>query len=486
MKLLENILEGLKIKMRKGEEVRNISSIAFDSREVQPGDMFVAIKGSLVDGHDYIPAAVQKGATVVVCKHFPASLTEGVYYLQVKNPSYALGIMASNYYGNPSRNLKLVGVTGTNGKTTIATLSYQLFDSLGYACGLLSTIENRIGNEIVAATHTTPDPLRLNALLQRMVEQGIEYVFMEVSSHAVDQSRIAGLHFAGGVFTNITHDHLDYHKTYEKYIYAKKKFFDGLPGSSFALSNLDDRNGLLMIQDTAARKYVYALKHPADFKALIIENSFEGLHLRIGQKELYARLIGTFNAYNLLAIYGIAILLGQAEEEVLQAMSLLSSAEGRFEVIREGGKVAIVDYAHTPDALDNVLKTINAIKTRRQSLITVVGAGGDRDKSKRPEMADTAVRLSDTLILTSDNPRSEDPERIIREMAAGIPEEYEDKVLHITQREQAIKTALRLAKEGDIVLVAGKGHEKYQEIKGVKYPFDDKEIVTKYLIKNSN
>ncbi len=485
MRELQYILKGLKVRSTTGNVPPTCAGLAFDSRKVKANDIFIAVCGTQADGHDFIEKAIQMGANTIVCEKIPIKTFPNVAYIQVEDSAFALGIMASNYYEHPSHQLKLVGVTGTNGKTTIASLLFQLFTSLGYACGLLSTIENKIGIKIIPSTHTTPDPIQLNRLLREMLDEGVEYAFMEVSSHAIDQHRIAGLHFTGGIFTNITHDHLDYHKTFENYISAKKKFFDDLDKKAFALSNIDDRNGAIMLQNTQAAKHTYALKKPADFKATIIENSFEGLYMRLQQKEFYAKLTGTFNAYNLLAIFGAAVLLGEEEQEVLQAMSLLDPAEGRFEIIKSADNItAIVDYAHTPDALENVLKTISQIRTHQEQLIVVVGAGGDRDKTKRPKMAKAAASYADLLILTSDNPRSEAPEQIIQDMMQGINAEIEHKVLNITSREMAIKTATMSAKSGDIILIAGKGHEKYQEIKGVKHPFDDKKIIADLLNKN--
>ncbi len=482
MKKLTNILKGTIINQIHGNTDIAISKIEFDSRLVKDNDLFVAIKGTQADGHTFIAKAIQLGAKAIVCEVLPTERQDKITYIQVESSTIALGQLLANYYDYPSQKLKLVGVTGTNGKTTIASLLFELFSTMGYPCGLLSTIENKIGNRIIPATHTTPDPIQLNQLLAEMVEEGVEYAFMEVSSHAIDQDRIAALEFRGGIFTNLTHDHLDYHKTKENYIKAKKKFFDNLPKSAFSLTNIDDRNGSVMLQNTLSKKYSYALKRPADFKGKIIENSFDALVLRIDKQELYSKLSGVFNAYNLLAIYGTAILLGQDEQEVLQAMSLLNPAEGRFELLQSADNIsAIIDYAHTPDALLNVLKTVEAIRTHNEKVITVVGAGGDRDKSKRAEMAKIAVENSDLTILTSDNPRSEDPEQILTDMFEGVSKEMEENVLKITNRKMAIKTAILMANKGDIILIAGKGHEKYQEIKGVKYPFDDKELVKEFM-----
>jgi UDP-N-acetylmuramoyl-L-alanyl-D-glutamate--2,6-diaminopimelate ligase len=466
-----------------GNSHLTVSEIQFDSRKIKSGDLFIAVRGTKSDGHEFIPAALENGAKVVVCEEMPHVLKEGVTYVQVKDTSFALGMVAANYYDNPSAGLVLVGITGTNGKTTIATLLYQLFSSLGYGCGLLSTIRNLVLNEEIPSTHTTPDPLQLNFLLRKLVDAGGEYCFMEVSSHAVVQNRITGLQFAGGVFTNLTHDHLDYHKTFQAYLIAKKKFFDDLPSNAFALVNKDDKNGLVMVQNTKAKVQTYALKSPADFKCKILENLFDGLQLSINNIETYCRLTGEFNAYNLTAINGVAVLLGQPPEKILTYLSSVPPVEGRFETIRSGNNItAIVDYAHTPDALKNVLNTIGEIRTRNEKLITVVGAGGDRDRSKRPIMAGICAEKSDLVILTSDNPRTEEPETIIGEMKTGIPVDLQRKVMTIVNRKEAIRTACHLAQPGDIILVAGKGHEKYQEIKGVRYPFDDKKILEEMLV----
>ena len=462
--------------MNINEIIKGAKDLQFDSRKCTDGSVFFAVRGTQVDGHDYIVKAIENGAKAVVCEHLPETQVECVKYHVVDNSAQALGLAASAYYGNPSEKLHLVGVTGTNGKTTIATLLYRLFTDAGYMCGLLSTIENIIGTKVVPSTHTTGDQLELNALLSQMVEAGCEYAFMEVSSHSIDQDRIAGLHFDGGIFTNLTQDHLDYHKTLANYRDAKKKFFDNLPATAFALTNLDDKNGMVMLQNTKATKKTYSLKHDADFKGLLMESYFDGMELKINGKAVSTYLVGRFNAYNLLAIYGAATLLGMPEEEVLQEVSKLHSASGRFQMVNsKDGIVGIVDYAHTPDALENVLSTINEIRTHNETLITVAGAGGNRDSDKRPKMAAAAVKLSDRLIITSDNPRFEEPEEIIRQMKAGVPGEYYNKVLCITDRREAIRTAVALAKKGDIILVAGKGHETYQDVKGVKHHFDDRE-----------
>ncbi|HEY0610875.1 MAG TPA: UDP-N-acetylmuramoyl-L-alanyl-D-glutamate--2,6-diaminopimelate ligase, partial [Chitinophaga sp.] len=460
-----------------------VNELRIDSRAVRPGDAFIAIKGVHTDGHAFIAKAIEQGAAAVICETLPETLQEQVCYVLVNDSTNACGIMADNFYKHPSRHLQLVGVTGTNGKTTIATLLFRLFTQLGYRCGLLSTVQNQIGDTVIPATHTTPDAISLNALLAKMVEEGCQYAFMEVSSHAVHQQRIAGLKFAGGLFSNITHDHLDYHKTFDEYIRVKKSFFDGLPNTAFALTNIDDKRGNVMLQNTKARKAAYSLRSMADFKGKILENNLTGLIMQIGEQEVHFRLIGEFNAYNLLAVYGAAVLLGQDKHTVLQALSNLQGAEGRFDYIlsAKGKVMGIIDYAHTPDALLNVLATIKNLRKGNEQVITVVGCGGDRDRAKRPVMAQVATEHSDKVILTSDNPRSEEPEAIIREMEAGVPVHQKKKVLSITDRKEAIKTALSLANPEDIILVAGKGHEKYQEIKGVKHPFDDKLVLQEMM-----
>ena len=476
---IKDILTNCNLLEIVGEKDVDVVDITFDSRKVNKGTLFFAVKGTQVDGHDYIEGAIEKGATVIVCEKLPRKKAENVTYVKVDNSAYVLGVGASNFFGNPSEQLKLVGVTGTNGKTTIATLLYRLFTEAGYNCGLLSTIENIINREVIPSTHTTPDPIELNTLLQQMVDAGCEYAFMEVSSHSVAQDRIAGLHFAGGIFTNLTHDHLDYHKTMANYRNAKKRFFDLLPQSAFALTNLDDKNGAFMLQNTRARKLSYALKHDADFKGVVMESHFDGMLLKVNGTEVYTQLVGGFNASNLLAIYGAATALGFDKDELLVEISKLHGANGRFDMVHsEKGIVGIVDYAHTPDALENVLVTINEVRCHKETLITVVGCGGNRDTTKRPEMAAVAVKLSDRVILTSDNPRNEDPDEIIRQMKAGVPEADQGKVLSITNRREAIRTAVALAKRGDIILLAGKGHENYQEINGVKNHFDDKEVLS--------
>ena len=476
---IKEILANCNLLEIEGDKDIDILDLTFDSRKVSDGSLFFAVRGTQVDGHDYIDKAIAQGAKAIVCEKMPKTKAGGVTYIQVDNSAYVLGVAASNFFGNPSRELKLVGVTGTNGKTTIATLLYRLFDDAGYSCGLLSTIENIVSREVIPSTHTTPDPLELNALLKKMVESNCEYAFMEVSSHSVDQDRIAGLHFAGGIFTNLTHDHLDYHKTMANYRNAKKKFFDNLPDTAFALTNLDDKNGAFMLQNTRAKKLSYALKHDADFKGIVMESHFDGMLLKVNGVEVFTQLVGGFNASNLLAIYGTAVALGFNREELLVEISKLKGANGRFDMVHsDNGIVGIVDYAHTPDALENVLQTINDVRRHNETLITVVGCGGNRDTTKRPEMAAVAVKFSDRVILTSDNPRNEDPDEIIRQMKAGIAAEDSHKVLSITNRHEAIRTAVALAKKGDIILVAGKGHENYQEINGIKNHFDDKEVLS--------
>ena len=476
---IKEILANCNLMEIEGNKDIDLLDLTFDSRQVKEGSLFFAVRGTQVDGHDYIDKAVAQGAKAIVCEKLPKTRAEGVTYVQVDNSAYVLGMAASNFFGNPSRKLKLVGVTGTNGKTTIATLLYRLFTDAGYACGLLSTIENIVSREVIPSTHTTPDPIELNALLHKMVESGCEYAFMEVSSHSVAQDRIAGLHFAGGIFTNLTHDHLDYHKTMANYRNAKKTFFDNLPETAFALTNLDDKNGAFMLQNTRAKKLTYALKHDADYKGVVMESHFDGMLLKVNGTEVFTQLVGGFNASNLLAIYGAALSLGFDKDELLLEISKLHGANGRFDMVHsESGIVGIVDYAHTPDALENVLQTINEVRRHKETLITIVGCGGNRDTTKRPEMAAVAVKLSDKVILTSDNPRNEDPDEIIRQMKAGITAEDSHKVLSIKNRREAIRTGVALAKKGDIILVAGKGHENYQEIKGIKNHFDDKEVLS--------
>ncbi|QRM88200.1 UDP-N-acetylmuramoyl-L-alanyl-D-glutamate--2,6-diaminopimelate ligase [Lacinutrix sp. WUR7] len=459
-----------------------IRNIAFDSRKIAISDAFVAIKGSVVDGHDYIDLAIKQGAMVVVCEIMPHNFNPKVTYVQVQDATRALAIMASNYYGSPSKNLKLVGVTGTNGKTTIATLLYQLFKNAGYKVGLLSTVKVMVDNKEYKATHTTPDSLTINRYLKEMNDEGVEFCFMEVSSHGIHQNRTEALHFEGGIFTNLSHDHLDYHDTFAEYRDVKKSFFDKLPSEAFALVNADDKNGMVMLQNTVARKYTYALKSYADYRAQILENQFSGLLLKVEDAEVWTRLIGEFNAYNVLAIYATAELLGLEKVEILRLISELESVSGRFQYLISEDKItAIVDYAHTPDALQNVLETINSIRTKNEELITVVGCGGDRDKTKRPKMGNIASVLSTKVIFTSDNPRSEVPETIIEEIEAGVDPVNYKKTLSIVDRKQAIKTACQLAGANDIILIAGKGHETYQEVNGKRHDFDDYKIVQEFL-----
>lgn len=462
-----------------GSTAVDVSDVQIDSRKVKKGSAFIAVKGAAADGHQFIDKAIENGASVVVCEEIPAHSKAGIVYVQVEHSAAAASYMAINFYGRPAEKLKLVGVTGTNGKTTIATLLYKLFTRLGYTCGLISTVENIIGDKVVPATHTTPDAISLNQLLKQMVDEGCSHVFMETSSHAIHQHRVTGQQYAGGIFSNITHDHLDYHKTFDEYIRVKKAFFDSLPSSAFAISNADDKRGTVMLQNTNAKKYYYSLKTVADFKGKILDNSLSGLLMTVNDVEVHFRLIGEFNAYNLLAVYGAAICLGEEKQEVLTAMSLLTGAEGRFDYIVSPKEkvIAIVDYAHTPDALLNVLATIKKLKKGYEQVITVVGCGGDRDKTKRPLMAEAACEHSDKVVFTSDNPRTEDPEQIIKDMEEGLPAAYKRKYISITDRKEAIKTAVSLAKSEDIILIAGKGHEKYQEINGVRNHFDDKEVV---------
>lgn len=455
-----------------------IAEIQFDSRAVGSNSLFVAVKGTLTDGHLFIDKAIGLGASAIICEELPKEIDESVTYIQVSNSAFALALVAAEFYGHPSSKLKLVGITGTNGKTTVATLLQKLFTELGYHAGLLSTVQNLVGERVVASTHTTPDPLALNKLLSEMVDEGCDYCFMEVSSHAVTQHRIDGLNFAGGVFTNLSHDHLDFHKTFDEYIRAKKTFFDHLPKHSFALTNADDKNGMVMLQNTAAFKKTYALRTLADYKGKVLESHFNGMLMSIDGNELWVRLIGNFNAYNILATYGTALLLEQDRAKVLMILSRITGAAGRFEtIISPDGIIGIVDYAHTPDALENVLKTILDLRQGTTQVITVVGCGGDRDKTKRPEMAEVAVRMSDKVIFTSDNPRSEEPLAILKDMEAGVPADKKRKYFTISDRREAIRAACHLALSGDIVLVAGKGHETYQEVKGVRHAFDDKEVL---------
>jgi len=479
---LKDILYKVNIEAVKGSTEATINKIEFDSRKVELNDVFVAIRGTISNGHDFIEKALNQGASVIVCDTFPKLIVNGVTYILVKDTNLALAFLAANFYDNPSQNLKLVGITGTNGKTTIASLLYQLFKKAGFKVGLLSTVKILVDELEYPATHTTPDSLTINHYLKEMNQIGVEYCFMEVSSHGIHQKRTEALHFAGGIFTNLSHDHLDYHNSFAEYRDVKKAFFDFLPKTAFALSNSDDKNGTLMLQNTKAKKLTYALKSYADYKATILENQLSGLLLKINGNEVWVKLIGTFNAYNLLAIYGTAVELGLDSLEVLRLLSELESVSGRFQFIVSDSKItAIVDYAHTPDALENVLGTINDIRTKNEQLITIVGCGGDRDKTKRPIMANIATSLSDKVILTSDNPRSEDPTVILLEMEKGVEPQNHRKTLSILDRKQAIKTACQLAQPNDIILIAGKGHETYQEIKGVRHHFDDMEIVKELL-----
>lgn len=482
MNKLRDILYGVSLKQVSGSTDLEVSGICFDSRKAEPGVLFVAVQGTVSDGHQFIEQVIAQGATAIVCQTLPSRLHENVNYFEVENSAKALGIIAANYFEHPSSKLKLVGVTGTNGKTTVATLLFQLFKDLGYKTGLLSTVQNQISDLVIPATHTTPDPIALNSLLNDMVDSGCDYCFMEVSSHALAQHRIEGLSFAGGVFTNLTHDHLDFHGTFDSYLKAKKNFFDGLDNKAFALTNIDDKNGMVMLQNTRAYKKTYGLKNIADYTAKIIENHFSGLLLNIDGEEVWFKMVGSFNAYNLLAVYATALLLDQDRTKVLTSLSRLSGAEGRFDyMVSPAGIIGIVDYAHTPDAVQNVLSTIQDIRKGTEQVITVIGCGGDRDKAKRPLMAQVACDWSSKVILTSDNPRSESPEQIIRDMEAGVMPQNKKKTLSITDRKEAIRTACHLAKPGDIILVAGKGHEKYQDTGGVKLPFDDKMILTELL-----
>ena len=473
---LKDLLYKVELLEITGNVEVEIISVEFDSRKIQSGTLFVAQSGTQVDGHDFIEKSIESGAVAIVCERKPEQIHPNVTYVVVSNSSIALGIIASNLYGNPTEKLKLIGITGTNGKTTTATLTYNLLESLGYATVLISTIRILIHGNEFPSSHTTPDILTLNKIFSEAVEKGCEFAVMEVSSHGIHQNRIAGLNFQIGVFSNITHDHLDYHKTFAEYIKAKKKFFDELPKSALALTNIDDKNGVVMLQNSSAKRFSYALKTDADFKAKILENQFDGMLLMLDGKEFWTPLIGQFNAYNLLAVYSIASLLGINQEEILTHLSKLKNVDGRFQTFKsQGGIVAIVDYAHTPDALENVLNTIQNIRTRNEKLITVVGCGGDRDRAKRPEMGKMAAKMSDLAIFTSDNPRSEDPEEILREVEAGVEPQFYNRTLKITDRKEAIKTAYKMAEKGDIILIAGKGHETYQEIKGVKHHFDDME-----------
>ena len=475
---LNELLRNVKPLCIIGDAEVEVTGVKIDSRQIQPGYLFVAIKGTQTDGHQFIPKAVGLGAVAVLCEDLPTNQAAGVTYVQVASTEAAIGPVATLFHGDPSSRLKLVGVTGTNGKTTIATLLYNMFRSFGHRCGLLSTVCNYIDGEAVPATHTTPDPIELNELLERMAAAGCEYVFMECSSHAIAQKRIGGLHFAGGLFTNLTRDHLDYHKTFENYRDAKKAFFDALPKDAFAITNADDKNGLFMVQNTRAQVKTYSVRQMADFRARIIECHFEGMYLEMDGREVGVQFIGKFNVSNLLCVYGAAVMLGKSPEDILVVMSTLKSVNGRLDPIRSPeGFTAIVDYAHTPDALENVLNAIHEVLDGRGKVITVCGAGGNRDKGKRPLMAQEAVKQSDRVIITSDNPRFEEPQAIINDMLAGLDARQMKKVLSIVDRREAIRTACMMAEKGDVILIAGKGHEDYQEIQGVKHHFDDHEVV---------
>lgn len=483
-KNLREILYGVSLKELIGKTDVVVENIVFDSREVKKNTVFVALKGSAADGHNFIESAIEKGASTIICEIFPKEINDNINYCKVESSHKALALMAANFYNNPSKEIKLVGITGTNGKTTTTTLLFELFKELGYPVGLISTVVNKINDEEIPTKHTTPNPMTLNKLLRRMVEGGCEFCFMEVSSHAIHQERVGGLHFMLGGFTNITHEHLDYHNTFKEYLNVKKKFFDELPKNAIAVTNTDDKNGLVMLQNTKAKKVTYALKNIADYKAKILENQIGGLVLSIENTELYTRLVGDFNAYNLLLVYAVADLLTANKIEVLRGISELKPVEGRFEYYKsETGVVAIVDYAHSPDALQNVLDTINEIRTKNETLFTVVGCGGDRDRTKRPTMAKIACDGSDKVILTSDNPRTEDPDLIIEEMMKGVEAHNYKKTINISNRREAIKMAASLAETNDIILIAGKGHETYQEINGVRHDFDDLEIVKEILKK---
>jgi len=482
MKELKDILYKVSLTSTIGNMEVEVNNVVFDSRKVKEGCVFVAVKGTQVDGHEYIEQAVAGGAVAIVCELMPKSVSKDVTYVQVSNTAKALGIIASNFYDNPSDYIQIVAVTGTNGKTTTATLLHQLFMEMGYVSGLLSTVENKINDEIIPSTHTTPDAISLNQLLKKMLKEGCTHCFMEASSHAIIQERMAGIKLAGAVFTNISHDHLDYHGTFDEYIKAKKKLFDELPQDAFALINADDKRGMVMLQNTKASKHSYALKYPADYKAKILSNTLQGLELDINNKSVWFRIIGEFNAYNILAVLGVGVLLGEDEEEVLMQLSKVKGAQGRFDQQTYKGITTIVDYAHTPDALENVLKTIQGVRSGVEKVITLVGCGGNRDKGKRPLMASIACQYSDKVILTSDNPRDEEPMAIIKDMEAGINPISFKKTMLMEDRREAIKAAIMLAEKGDIILIAGKGHETYQEVKGVKHPFDDR-IVAQELLK---
>ena len=482
MMKLEEILNGIHVAEIKGNITKEISGLEIDSRKIESRHMFVAVRGTQTDGHAYIGKAIEKGASVIVCETFPDNIDSDITYIKVNDTEDVVGKLATAFYGHPTSKLKLIGVTGTNGKTTIATLLYNMFRLFGYKVGLISTVCNYIDDEAIPTEHTTPDPITLNKLLGRMADEGCKYVFMEVSSHSVVQKRIGGLQYSGGIFTNLTRDHLDYHKSFDNYLKAKKTFFDNLPKSAFALTNIDDKNGLIMTQNTKAKVYTYSLRSISDFKGKVLEDGFEGMLMDINQIEVNVQFVGRFNASNLLAVYGSACILGKKPEEVLIKLSMLRPVSGRFETLRSNrGYSAIVDYAHTPDALANVLKTINDVLDGRGQTISVIGAGGNRDKGKRPIMAQEAVKQSNKVIITSDNPRFEEPQDIINDMMAGLTQEDKRKVVCITDRKEAIRTACMLAQPNDVVLVAGKGHENYQDIKGVKHHFDDKEVIREYF-----
>lgn len=479
---LNELLKAIQPTQVIGNQEVEIKEVNIDSRQVCEGDLFMAMRGTQTDGHAYIASAIEKGAVAVLCEDLPEQLSDGVTYIQVKESEDAVGKLATTFYGDPTSKLKLVGVTGTNGKTTIATLLYNTFRYFGYKVGLVSTVCNYIDDEAVPTEHTTPDPITLNRLLGKMADCGCEYAFMEVSSHSIDQKRISGLKFAGGIFTNLTRDHLDYHKSVDNYLRAKKKFFDDMPKDAFCLTNLDDKNGMVMTQNTRAKVYTYSLRSLSDFKGKLLESHFEGMILDFNNRELSVQFIGKFNASNLLAVFGAAVLLGKQEEEVLVALSTLKPVSGRFETVRSPeGYTAIVDYAHTPDALVNVLNAIHGVVEGKGQIITVCGAGGNRDKGKRPLMAKEAAKLSDRVIITSDNPRFEEPQDIINDMLAGLDKDDMRKTISIVDRREAIKTACMLAQPGDVILVAGKGHENYQDVKGVKHHFDDKEVLSEIM-----
>lgn len=478
MKTIGNLIQHIPNATLIGDANKHVHMLTYDSRNVVHGSMFFAVKGTQVDGHLFIADVTAKGVTAIVCEDLPEKLNDGVVYIKVKNTNEAIAIVAGAFYDYPSKKLKLVAITGTNGKTTVATLLFKLFRAFGHNVGLLSTVQNQLNDEIIPATHTTPDSIKINELLAQMVEKNGEYVFMEASSHAIHQNRIMGLHFDGAVFTNITHDHLDYHETFANYIAAKKKLFDNLSDDAFALTNKDDKNGAVMLQNTKATRYTYALKAIADFKAKIVESDFTGMLLHVDEYEAWFRLVGNFNAYNLVAVYGTAFLLGKSKQEIITLLSNIESVKGRFDYVRSNdGVIAVVDYAHTPDALKNVLDTINQIRTQNEQLITVVGCGGNRDAAKRPLMADIATEFSTKVIFTNDNPRNENPETILDEMQVGVKPLHYKKTLRIADRKEAIKSAVALAQKGDIILIAGKGHENYQEVNGEKHHFDDKETV---------